>query len=152
MITTPNANAILKLFFGQQNQITGTNKCYLGLSTSKPNADGSNFTEPDQDSTGYKRAQININVEGAMQYTNMMSVPSEGAIANEKEITFPEAKQAYSVTHFGVFGQKEVGTGIPLYTHALTNEDGTSDQTVDVDVNEVLLFRKGALSLEFVQD
>lgn len=155
MITTANANEILRLYFAQQTEIKGSGECYLGLSTTTPTADGSNFTEPDPSTTGYKRAQINI--EEATQYTNMMSVPTNGAIANIKEITFPEALAPYTVTHFGIFSQKTVNSGKPLYIHALTaptpGEDGTyADQPVDVDTNEVLLFRQGTLSLEFVQD
>lgn len=152
MITTTNANNILKLFFAQISEIKGTGKCYLGLSTTTPNADGSNFVEPDS-TTGYKRVQINI--LNAMEYTNQMSVPQNGEIENTNEIVFPEALTPYRVTHFGIFGA-EVGE-IPLYTHALTastpSDDGTyAEQPVDVATNEVLLFRQGALSLAFVQD
>lgn len=155
MITTTNANNILRLYFGQATAITGSGKCYLGLSTTTPAADGSNFTEP-ATSTGYARVQINI--KEAEQYTNLMGTPESGAITNIKEITFPEAISEGgfgTVTHFGVFGEKT--GGIPLYVHALTapNPDATGSypaQPVNVDKGEVLLFRQGALSLEFAVD
>lgn len=152
MITTSNANAILELYFAQRKAIQGTGKCYLGLSTQDPGADGADFEEPNPSTTGYKRVQININE--ATQYTNMMSEPVNGKIYNTKEITFPEAtKEGYSVTHFGVFGEEAVGNGVPLYVHALTDKDGNNlSEALEVAAGEVLLFRQGTLSLEFVQD
>lgn len=143
MITTTNANNILKFFFGQQNSIVGTGKCYLGLSTTTPNADGTNFTEPST-STGYARVQVNINE--AQQYTNKMTEPTNGSIENNAEITFPEALEPNgygTVTHFGIFDTQNGGT--PLYVHALTS-------SVSVGAGEVLLFRQGALSLSFTAD
>lgn len=155
MITTTQANNILKLFFAQTTSISGTGKCYLGLSSTTPTADGGNFTEPDPATTGYKRAQINI-LE-ATQYTNQMGTPADGSISNVEEITFPEALVAYPapITHFGIFGAQTGGT--PLYVHALTapepSEDDTyAEQPVTVEQNEVLLFRQGTLSLTFAQD
>lgn len=154
MITTTNANNILKLFFGQSTSMNSTGKCFLGLSTTTPSADGSNFTEP-APSTGYERVQINI--KEAQEYTNKMTIPSNGSIENNTEINFPEALgSGYgTVTHFGVFNEKE--NGIPLYIHTLTSttpdESGNYPaQPVTVEAGEVLLFRKGALSLAFVQD
>lgn len=153
MITTNNANNILKLYFGQIKTITCSGKCYLGLSTTSPKADGSNFTEPSED-TGYERVQINIGE--AQQYTNKMTVPANGSIENNAEINFPEALAPYgTVTHYGVFDTKTGST--PLYTHALTaatpNDDGIYPaQPVEVETGEVLLFRQGALSLAFVFD
>ena len=155
MITTNKANDILKLFFGQSKSLTASGNCYLALSTTTPNADGSNFSEPYTDAegndTGYARVQININE--AQQYTNKMSVPTDGAIVNNMEITFPEALVNYpaDVTHFGVFDVKEGGT--PLYTHALTTAvEPYTAQPVSIEAGEVLLFRQGALSLAFAQE
>lgn len=155
MITTNKANDILELFFGQAKSLVGSGKCYLALSTTTPNADGSNFTEPYTDAggndTGYTRVQININE--AQQYTNKMAVPENGSITNNMEIVFPEALVNYpaDITHFGVFDVKEGGT--PLYTHALTTAvEPYTAQPVSIEAGEVLLFRQGSLSLTFAQE
>lgn len=157
MITTAFANQILKYFFAQSTKMdaSGANICYLGLSMSTPNIDGSNFEEPDPTTTGYKRKQICVNQ--AIQYTNLMSVPADGYIENTEEITFNEALADYpkEITHFGIFHAEEGDT--PLYVHPLTasepDENGEYQPLpVTVTAGEVLIFRQGALSLNFAQD
>jgi hypothetical protein len=160
MITTSFANNILKYFFCQSDKFNAENtgECYLGLSMTPPNADGSNFTEPDPDTTGYQRKQICI--LSAKNYTNLMSEPANGFIENTQEITFNEAKENYpsDITHFGIFHTKDVRDGIPLYTHPLTKPNPNPEtgeyepQSVSVSKDEVLIFRKGALSLNFAKD
>jgi len=124
MITTNLANALLKYLFGQTKTVDYTDytsstdyaKCYIGLSTTTPKADGSNFTEPNPDSTGYSRQQICIGKSAdTITWTNFMTIPGEttdkagkiinGIISNTKEITFNESKSEspYTVTYFGIF-------------------------------------------------
>lgn len=158
MITTTLANQILKYFFAQITNVAfnAGGQCYLGLSMGEPNADGSNFNEPDPETTGYKRRQICI--QEAMIYTNLMTVPEDGYIENKEEITFNEALIDYpeQVTHFGIF-HKPSGNDKPLYVHPLTtstpDENGDyQPQPVSVSKGEVLIFKQGAFSLNFSKD
>jgi len=177
MITTNLANALLKYLFGQTKTVDYTDytsstdyaKCYIGLSTTTPKADGSNFTEPNPDSTGYSRQQICIGKSAdTITWTNFMTIPGEttdkagkiinGIISNTKEITFNESKSEspYTVTYFGIFHEEAANTGTPLYFHPLTKENETTHvhepHSVTVDPGDVLLFKKDALSLDFTQD
>lgn len=175
MITTNLANALLKYLFGQTKAIDYTSnteyaQCYLGLSTTEPKPDGSEFTEPDPDSTGYSRQQICIGKSAdTITWTNFMTVPGvtkdnedkviNGIISNAKEITFNESKSEspYTVTHFGIFHTKDMNSDAPpLYFHPLTKENETTHvhepHSVTVDPGDVLLFKVNALSLDFTQD
>lgn len=174
MITTNLANALLKYLFGQTKTIdyasnTEYAKCYIGLSTTPPKEDGSNFTEPDPNSTGYNRQQICIGKSvDTITWTNFMTVPGvtkdkegkviNGIISNAKEITFneSESESPYTVTHFGIFHDETPNTGKPLYFHSLTKENEITHvhepHAVTVEPGDVLLFKTGALSLDFTQD
>ena len=174
MITTNLANALLKYLFGQTKTVDYTSntdyaKCYIGLSTTTPKEDGSNFTEPDPDSTGYSRQQICIGKSvDTIEWTNFMTIPGvtkdnegnviNGIISNKKEIAFNESKSEdpYMVTHFGIFHEEKANTSKPLYFHPLTKENETTHMhephSVTVDPGDVLLFKTGALSLDFTQD
>ena len=156
-ITTPNANKIWELYTGKSTQITGTGKCYLGFSSTKPNADGSNFTEPDPAIyPSYARIQMNINE--AMEWTDIWGAVAEGKVANAKEFTSTECKEEDgwpTFTHFGIFGQEE--GGVPLATDFLTDPDGEPDEngiypakSLTVAKNHVAVFRVGTLQLKLV--
>ena len=155
MITTSNANNIWKLFTGKLKNISGTGKCYLGFSITTPNADGSNFNEPDPDTyPSYSRIQLNINE--AMAYTDVWGEVENGMVSNAKEFTSPECKEEggwETFTHFGIFDCATGGT--PIAFDLLTDPDGTPDEdgnypakTLTVECNHVAVFRAGTLQLK----
>ena len=84
MITNATANSILNAFFGRTNQISLASTCYIGLSTTTPDANGNNFTEPASE-TGYSKVLIgNYNQSNTM----LMDAASEGTISNSSNIIF----------------------------------------------------------------
>jgi hypothetical protein len=109
--------------------------CYIALSTTAPNADGTNFTEP-LSSAGYARSIIGLSSTSA---TQVMSSPSGGATSNTSIIFFPEATASWgTVTHFGLFTSAS-GGNLVLY--------GTLTNPIAVAANYVPLFRVGNFSL-----
>lgn len=164
MITTTLANKILAYFFGQAKKIGEVEggKCYLGLGTNNPDdnpvaTNGKNFIEPNS-ATGYTRKQICIGEsENSIKWTNLMGDVVNGKIENAKEITFNESKseEDYTVYYFAIFQNETKQTNEePLYFHRLTTEVNGQHvpSSVTVQKGDVLLFRAGALSLDFSQD
>lgn len=157
MITTPNANLIWQLYTGKIKSISGTGKCYLGFSSTTPNDDGSNFTEPDS-STYPSYSRIQLNIYEAMTYTDKWGTVSNGAVSNAEEIVSSECQETDGwpeFTHFGIFGAETGGT--PLAFDLLTDPDGEADEdgkypakTLTVAQNNVAVFRIGALQLKLI--
>lgn len=154
MISTPEANKILQLFTGKIKSITGTGKCYLGLSSTTPTAAGGNFTEPAPATyPSYARVQLNINE--AMTYTDLWGAVADGIVTNAKEITTAECKETGgwpTFTHFGIFDAETGGT--PKMWDLLTDPDGEPDEDgvypakeLTVGLNHVGVFRIGTLRL-----
>ena len=109
--------------------------CYIALSTTSPNADGTNFTEPST-SAGYARSIIGLSGTTA---TQVMSNPTAGASSNTSIIFFPEATASWgTVTHFGLYSS-QTGGSLVLY--------GTLTNPIAVAANYVPLFRVGNFSL-----
>lgn len=131
--STAGAQNALKGFLGQ----TGAPilfRCYMGLSTTTPSSDGSNFTEPDA-AAGYARALIGIDGQSG---TQLMEVEGASA-ANDQIIFFPEATSTWgTVTYFGLFSA--ASGGVPLIYGALSS-------SVSVPANYVPLFRVGSFTL-----
>ena len=59
MITQNTANSILNAFFGRSQYASLASTCYIGLSTTTPDASGNNFTEPASE-TGYSKVRLEI--------------------------------------------------------------------------------------------
>lgn len=155
MIHTYLANEILNLAAAQITHISGTGECYLGFSSSAPNADGSNFSEPA--SSSYER--IRLAVTEALKYTNKWTAVKNGTVSNIEEFTSRECLDAGGwpeFTHFGIFDAKEGGH--LLFSDLLRDPDGEIDpetglypvKTMKVNKNEVAVFREGMLQLTLV--
>ena len=84
MITRNTANSILNAFFGKSQYATLASTCYIGLSTTTPDAAGANFSEPST-SSGYARVML-----GSHNQTNtqLMDAPSNGSICNTSNIIY----------------------------------------------------------------
>lgn len=150
-------NKILSYITGKAKTITlsnGTGKCYLGLSTTTPNSDGTNFTEPSASS--YARVQLNI--MDAQQWTDKWGTVDNGAVTNKDEITTHECTEEEgwgTLTHFGIFDSLIGGT--PLAFDLLTDPDGEPDEdgiypakALEITKNKVVVFRVGTLQLKLV--
>lgn len=109
--------------------------CYMGLSTTTPNANGSNFTEP-SGTLGYARSVIGISGQSA---TQVMGNPSNGSVSNTDIIFFPEATGSWgTITHFGLF---TAASGGQLIVY------GALTTPITVAANYVPLFRAGNFTL-----
>ena len=116
MITTTFSNYILNKLFAQSatNPDWPSGACYLGLSTSEPDASGNNFTEPATLGTGYKR----INIK------DLMSPANEQSITNHTEIHFLEAQTNWGlIKYFGIFAASS-GSVPPIFWGAINEENG----------------------------
>lgn len=132
MFTPSAAESVLKSFVGQNSGILSN--CYIGLSTTTPAADGSNFTEPSAEA-GYSRAIIGLQGQSG---TQTMTV-SGATATNDDIIFFPEATSSWgTITHFGLFNSATATT--PMITGALTS-------SVVIGANYVPLFRAGNFTL-----
>ena len=124
MIVRSKANSIL-------NDIFQT-KYYLGLSTTTPNVNGGNVTEPSS-SSGYRRAQL----------TSMGSA-SDGQIQNNDIIYMGESLSNWgTITHFCIFTSATGGT--PIFYGQLTS-------SVSVPTGYVPIFRKDAIKVGLDKD
>ena len=136
MITKSTANAILNAFFGKTQNCSLASSCYIGLSTTTPDANGDNFTEPDS-ATGYQRVFVGYYNQSN---TQLMSPAADGSISNTNNIIFfPEATSSWgTITHFGIFSS--ASNGKPLMWGTLTS-------TINVPSGYIPIFRAGALTV-----
>jgi len=75
-------------------------KYYLGLSTTAPDLDGQNVTEPATDA-GYARVELTT-----------LSAPTDGLVTNQQAVNFEESTNNWgTVTHFVIFDAAEANTG-----------------------------------------
>lgn len=129
------AEAYMKCICGMVQSAPNTS-AYIALSTTTPNPDGSNFTEP---SDTYRRVQIGYYSTGS-QYINKMTVTATGGVGTATSndyIFFPEASASWgTVTHFGIFSAAT--GGVPIIYGELT-------APVTIQANYVPMFRIGAL-------
>ena len=112
---------ILQSFLSGSGGIGATS---IGLSTTAPNADGSNITEP----TGGSYARVN--------YAGSMDTPSGNSVTNDEIIYFPETTGSWgTVTHYVLFNGNTPIIGGPL------------SQSVNIPSGYVPLIRVGQLNL-----
>lgn len=95
MITYYASNKVLQAMFGKVSNISLAQNCYLALSSTKPNVDGTNVTEPS--GNGYTRKLIgNYNVS----QTQAMGTPTNGEITNTAEIHFDAATGSWGDLYY----------------------------------------------------
>lgn len=130
MIVRTKANDILNSLVK-----SGSSYYYIGLSTTTPDANGGNFTEP-QSPTEYKRVSLD----------NKMGTASNAIIKNTDIIFFPEAENSGwgTITHFGIFTAK-TGGGTPIFWGELSSP-------VQIPQNYIPIFRAGKLQIGLDQD
>lgn len=156
MINTSMADKILAHVIADSTStsLNGTGKCYLGFSTTTPNADGTNFNEPNATLyPSYRRIQLNI--KSASEYTNLWGTIADGTVTNAREVTSSECLEEGgwpTFTHFGIF-DCETG-GEFLMADELTDPDGEPDEdgkypakTLTVEQNHVAILSIGKLQL-----
>lgn len=99
MITHYFANKILPLLIGKASTLNSATSIYVGLSTTEPDADGTNVTEPS--GNGYARVLLG---HSSQSMTQKMGEISAGEVSNDEIIYFPEATGSWgTITHFCIF-------------------------------------------------
>lgn len=124
-VSTDYANQILTSLFSN---------AMIGLSTTTPNVNGGNITEPAA-SAGYARVQAS---QGSFQANN-------GTVTNKSYVYFPEATDSWgTVTHLCIYGKGSGSSGDTLrYFGAFTTPR-------QITANSVPLFRPETLSISMV--
>ena len=107
--TNTGSTAILNGLIGKSSS-GPLSSCYLALSSTTPNQDGTNFTEPSS-TAGYARAVVGLSSQSA---TQVMSPPVNGTTQNKEIIFFPEA---YNVPLVKTQMKKIIVTAKTLYSH-----------------------------------
>lgn len=155
MIHTHFADRVLELVTAKIPSLDTTGKCYLGFSTTAPNTDGYNFTEPSAvDYPSYERIQLSISE--ALEWTDKWGDVNHGVVSNSEEFTSRECLEEGGwppFTHFGLFEYK-IG-GLPMVSDLLRDPDGAVDpetglypeKALVVGLNKVAVFRAGTLQL-----
>ena len=138
-LNTYTKNRILRGLVGKDSALGST--VYLGLSSTTPNAEGGNITEPI--GNGYERVLIgSYSQSGTQKFGDV----SNDSITNNEIIYFPESTGSWgnTLTHFVLFTTK-TGTGD---SYVLAFGELTTPVTVSA-ANAVVLFRKGELTVTY---
>lgn len=113
-------NELLDHVFGD-SAYTAPSTLYIGLSTTTPNDDGSNFTEVS--GNNYARVAVSNNL-------TEWPAASGGSKTNGNAITFPEATGSWgTITHAGIFDASSGGNLLAV---------GPLDTSRTIDSAEVL--------------
>ncbi len=137
MITNFAANKILNNLAGNASLTSIiTSSAWIGLSSTAPNATGTNVTEPT--GNGYQRTLLGNTQQSLSQ---KMGTASAGVITNEEEIHFKEATGAWgTLTHFCIFDAQTSGNLIAY---------GVLASPISPAASSVPLIRVGELELSF---
>lgn len=139
MFTNAKAKQILEELVGRSS----SGNIYFGLSTSTPNRDGTNVTEPSSE-TGYSRVRIRYSqLDGSTYVFNEPAYDSSTntvKTSNQVQIMFPEAKSSWgTITHFVIYTSSTGGT--PIAYGALTS-------SVSPSANQIAIIPVGGAVLE----
>lgn len=144
MLTTNIKTKILNSIVGRDS-LFGS-KVYLGLSSTTPNPDGTNITEPS--GGGYGRVLVGL---AGTSVTYKFGTVGDDEISNEVEIYFPESTGSWGapLTHF-VFYSSDTSTAASsvIAFGQLTDEGVATPVTVSVE-KTVVMFRPGKLVVKF---
>jgi len=96
---------------------------YIALSTTAPNDDGTNFTEPS--GNGYARVQHSANATTAGNWT----AASGGQTSNNALIDFGTATGSWgTITHFGIYDASTAGNLVHYGALSASKSVATDDQ------------------------
>lgn len=129
MNTTYFLNCAAGNLFGTKTDPTIPEAYYIGLSTSAPNINGTNVSEPPT-SAGYARVELNT-----------LSTPTAGVVTNSQAINFNESTSSWgTITHFVIYDSAVVGSGNLLMY-------GTLSTPRSVEAATIMTIKEGYLNL-----
>lgn len=115
--------------FGTKKTPAIPDKYYIGLSTSAPNINGTNVTEPSA-SAGYARVELST-----------LGEPVTGVVTNKEDISFNESTAGWgTITHFVIYDSPDVGSGNLLMY-------GTLSTPRSVEAATIMTIKAGYLNL-----
>lgn len=158
MITRTKANSML---YDLIRSVSGSNTTYywIGLSTTTPDVNGNNFTEPviPEGAVDDDGQAITVNEYQRVSLADIMGTPSNAIIKNDAIIFFNEAEHypwavdGTKIMAFGVFeGKSATSYPKPIFWGEIKNTDGTVG--VEVPQNHIPIFRAGKLQIGLDQD
>ena len=116
MITRTKANELLKQLFWSTANDGKKTYYYIGLSTTTPDANGNNFTEPSipEGAVDEDGEEIKTNEYQRVYLEGVMDEPQNAIIKNSGIVFFNEAEHYGwgTITHFGIFTSKTGGKPI----------------------------------------
>lgn len=127
MVFTTFSNKLANYVFLGERSVALPTEYYLGLSTTTPNADGTNITEPASD-TGYSRKKMTA-----------LTDPSNGTVSNSEAIEYGEATGEYGTITHAVFFDV---SGNPCFASALA-------LPVEINSGDVFRIKAGNASFGF---
>lgn len=136
-------SVIGRTYFGNQSYSPSSgNVFYLALSTTAPNANGGNVSEP-ASNVGYARVGI-----GVTAFTNQSIFPDNPtydqvndkySITNQADIQFPEATGSWgTITHFAIYDARTGGNVIAY---------GALNSSITPAANTVPIVRAGQMTV-----
>lgn len=129
MNTTYFLNCAAGNLFGTKTTPAIPDAYYIGLSTSAPNINGTNVSEPST-SAGYARVELTT-----------LSEPASGVVTNAQAINFNESTASWgTITHFVIYDSPTVGSGNLLMY-------GTLSTPRSVEAATIMTIKEGYLNL-----
>lgn len=129
MNTTYFLNCAAGNLFGTKKEPAIPERYFIGLSSSAPNVNGTNVTEPSE-GAGYQRVELTT-----------LSKPSTGVVTNTQAINFNESTASWgTITHFVIFDSEAVGSGNLLMYGILSTPRS-------VEAATIMTIKEGYLSL-----
>lgn len=130
MLTTFFKNLVANaVFHADSVSIPGT--YYIGLSSTEPNENGENVSEP-IGSTGYSRVSLN----------NMFSPAIQGVIQNKAPVSFPTATASQGLISYYCIFDNSVGGNLCVY--------GALNESKNVGSQDTLSFPAGELEIQVI--
>ena len=139
--TTGLKQDILDHYFGGDT-LTPPGNLYIGLSTTAPEDDGSNFTEPEEED-GYSRKEVDNDMTTWKEATDAEPSVKE----NDINIEFDEATGDWGeISHFGIF-DSDTATE-PVVSAPIVDPDTKEPITKQVQNGDVARFQEGQLRIK----
>jgi hypothetical protein len=123
-------------------------RVYLGLSSTAPNPNGTNITEPS--GGGYGRVLVGLST---VSLTHKFGDVANDEISNAVEIYFPESTGSWgpALTHFVFFNSDTSKEASSVIAYGELTDDGVATPVTVSAEKTVVMFRPGKLVVKFIE-
>lgn len=138
-LSTSAKHSILNAVVGKVQGLFSS--CYIGLSSTEPNNEGGNITEPT--TGGYKRTLVGTYNQSA---TQKFGTPTNGKITNDEAIYFEESTGSWGseLTHFVLYSSQTGGT---MIGYGLLEQDGVAAPITVAEANTVVMIPVSGITI-----